>query len=155
MADQADSTEETIFTKIINGSVPSHKVYEDERTYAFMDIYPVKPGMVVVVSKTAVANFEDLTTEDAAALWATVQKVARTLRAAFPAKKKIAVQVEGLEVQHTHVKLFPIDSSEDFHSRQDTTIEPDHAALAAMAQKLQLSLHPPDSVSRPGNFAQN
>lgn len=130
---------ETIFTKIINGDIPSHRVYEDDRTLAFMDIYPIQPGMVVVVSKTPVDNFEDLDPEDYQALWSAVQKIAKKMRLVFPEKKKIAIQVEGLDVPHAHVKMFPIDSGAEFHAKQDSSGDPDHDALAKMAQKIQLN----------------
>lgn len=128
--------EATIFTKIVRGEIPSHKVYEDDRTYAFMDIAPVQPGMVVVVTKAQVDNFEDLDDEDYAALWAAVKIIAHRLRKAFPDKKKIGVQVEGLEVAHVHVKMFPIDTGEEFRAKASHDQEPDHAALAALAERL-------------------
>jgi histidine triad (HIT) family protein len=131
------ASSDTIFTKIINGEIPCHKVYEDEKTFAFMDIYPIQPGMVLVISKTPVDNFEDLNTEDYQALWSTVQRVAKKLRHVYPAKKKIGVQVEGMDVPHVHVKLLPIDSGAEFRAAQDTSREPDHATLADIAQKLR------------------
>ncbi len=130
---------DSLFTKIIKGEIPSHKLYEDDRTYALMDIYPVRPGMALVVTKAQVENIEDLSDEDFAALWDTVKKLARKQREVFPEAKKIAIQVEGLDVPHVHVKLFPIDSADDFRSLPDTSREPDHAALAEMAKKLQLA----------------
>ncbi len=134
-----ESQVDSIFTKIIKGEIPSHKVFEDDKTYAFMDIYPVQPGMVLVVSKTQVDNLEDLNDTEAAALWAAVHVMAKKLRATFPDKKKIAVQVEGLDVPHVHVKLFPFDTNAEFHAAQDTAKEPDHAMLAELARKIQLA----------------
>lgn len=128
--------EDSVFTKIIKGEIPCHKVHEDDLTIAFMDISPVQPGMVLVVPKSQVDNFEDLEDEHYSALWATVKQVARSLRANFPDKKKIAVQVEGLDVAHAHVKLFPIDNAADFRALPSGSDEPDHAALAEMANKL-------------------
>ena len=69
--------EDSIFTKIIKGEIPSHKIYEDERTLAFVDINPIQPGQVVVVSKAQVDSFMDLADEDYSALWQTVRNVAR------------------------------------------------------------------------------
>lgn len=131
--------EDSIFTRIIKGELPSHKVYEDDRVLAFMDIHPVRPGMVVVVPKNQLSNFEDLPTKDYHALWDAVQKVARKLRQVFPDKKKICVQVEGLDVDHAHVKLYPINTGEEFRDVADDSLEPDHAALAELAQKLRIS----------------
>ena len=126
----------TIFTKIIAGEIPCHKVHEDDKILVFMDILPVQPGMVLVVPKAEVDNFEDLSDEDYQALWATVKKVAKKMRQVFPAKKKIAVQVEGLDVAHVHVKMFPIDSGAEFHAKPNLGNESDHALLTEMATKL-------------------
>jgi histidine triad (HIT) family protein len=131
-----DSTEDSIFSKIIRGEIPCHKVYEDDKTFAFLDIHPVQPGMTLVVTKTQAETFLDLSDEDYIALWQAVKKVAQKLKAAFPAKSKIGIQVEGLDVPHVHVKLIPIDSGDEFRAKPDMDAEPDHDALAALAQKL-------------------
>jgi len=128
---------ETIFTKIIRGDIPCHKVYEDERTFAFLDIHPVQPGMVLVVTKTPAETFLELSEQDAAALWSTVRRVGELLRQAYPAKKRIAVQIEGLDVPHVHVKLFPIDSGQEFRA-EPPSAEPDHEELARVAKKLRI-----------------
>jgi|JI6StandDraft_1071083.scaffolds.fasta_scaffold08657_3 histidine triad (HIT) family protein len=126
---------ETIFSKIIRGEIPCHKVYEDDRTFVFLDIHPVQPGMLLVVTKTPAETFLDLDATDAAALWQTVRRMARRLKLAFPDKKRIGVQIEGLDVPHVHVKLFPIDSGKQFRA-EPPSAEPDHPALAALAEKL-------------------
>jgi histidine triad (HIT) family protein len=131
--------EESVFTKIVKGDIPAHKIYEDDRTMAFLDIHPVQPGMTLVISKKQVENFEDLDPADYRALWETVQKVARRLREAFPDRKKIAVQVEGLDVAHAHVKLFPIDKAEDFRMLPDFSKQADHETLAKLAERLRFS----------------
>lgn len=128
--------EPSIFTKIIRGEIPCHKVYEDDKTFAFLDIHPVQPGMTLVISKTQAPTFLDLSDEDYAALWGTVKKVAQRLQQAFPAKAKIGIQVEGLDVPHVHVKLIPIDTGEEFRAPPDMNAEPDHAALAELAKTL-------------------
>ena len=98
--------QESIFTKIIKGEIPCHKVYEDERTFAFMDIHPIQPGHVLVISKTQVGNFYELDEADYTALFATVQKIAKKLKQVFPEKARIGVMIEWLEVDHVHVMLF-------------------------------------------------
>lgn len=128
--------QDSIFTKIIKGEIPSHKVYEDDKTYAFLDIHPVQEGMVLVVPKVQVAEFMDLDDEDYMALWQTVKKVARRLQEMYPNKRRIGLQVEGLDVDHVHVKLFPIDTGDEFRAVADPNAEPDHAALAELAKKL-------------------
>lgn len=127
----------TIFTRIINGEIPSHKVYEDDKTYAFLDIYPVQPGMTLVVTKKPVEDFTELSPEDLAAWMNAVQKVARRMKEVFPEKRRIGLQVEGLDVPHVHAKLFPIDTGPEFRAEPDRSVEPDHEALAKMAEKLR------------------
>ncbi len=131
-----EGMEDSVFTKIIKGEIPCHKVYEDDKTIAFLDINPVQPGMTLVVSKRQVSNFYELPDDEYQALWATVKKVSLKLKEVFPNKKRVGVQVEGLDVDHVHVKLFPIDTATDYRSIPDETAEPDHAALADMAKRL-------------------
>jgi len=127
---------DTIFTKIIKGEIPCHKIYEDDKTLAFLDIHPVQPGMTLVISKTQAETFMDLSDEDYQALWRSVKKVAERLHQAFPDKKRIGVQVEGLDVPHVHVKLIPVNTGSEFRTQPDMTTEPDHSTLAALAKKL-------------------
>lgn len=129
---------DSIFTKIIRGEIPAHKIYEDDKSIAFLDIHPVQPGMTLVVPKNPVSNFYELETEDYQALWNTVQKVSKKMRTVFPDKKRIGIQVEGLDVDHAHVKIFPINSGEEFRTKPNFDAEPDHAALAALAEKLAI-----------------
>ena len=124
---------DSIFTKIIKGEIPCHKVYEDEKTFAFLDIHPIQPGHVLVVSKNPAPTAWDLPDEDYAALMETVKKIAQRLRQAFPDKKRIGVMIEGLEVAHTHVKVFPVSTGDEFRHVQDLSTEPDHTALAELA----------------------
>lgn len=128
--------EDSIFTKIIKGEIPCHKVYEDEKTFAFLDIHPVQPGHTLVVTKVQAETYFDLSDEDYQALWNAVRTVAARLRDAYPEKKRIGIQVEGLDVPHVHVKLIPINSGEEFRKPPDMSAEPDHAVLAEIAKKL-------------------
>lgn len=132
-----ETKEDSIFTKIIHGDIPCHKIYEDERTIAFLDIYPVQEGQVVIATKVQVANFLDLEPEDSAALWHAINLVGAKLRAEFPSKKRIGLMIEGLDVDHAHAKLFPIDTGDEFRAEPPTS-EPDHEALAVLAKKLML-----------------
>ncbi len=112
--------EDSIFTKIIKGEVPSVKLYEDAKTYAFMDIQPIQPGQVVVVPKTQVPYVWDLTDEDYQALMATVQTIGKKQRAAFRAKERVGIKIEGLGVQnHAHVKIFPFTTGAEYHHNPD------------------------------------
>jgi len=80
--------QDSIFTSIIKGEIPCHKVYEDDRTLAFLDIHPVQPGMTLVISKIQVSSFLDLSDDDYRALWESVRKVAQKLHETFPAKAR-------------------------------------------------------------------
>jgi len=125
---------DSIFTKIIRGEIPSHKVHEDDKTYAFMDIHPIQPGQVVVVPKKQVEFVWDLDAETYQAVMAVGQTVAQRLKTIFP-DKVIGMQIEGLEVPHAHLKIFPFKTAADFHHAPDPN-DPDHAALAELAKKL-------------------
>ena len=127
--------EPSIFTKIINGDIPCHKVYEDDSTFAFMDIEPIQPGMVLVIPKEQIDNFEDMSDDLVCDVMLTAKKIMKALRRVYPNKKKIGVQIEGLEVPHTHIKLIPIDTGAECHARPNKDI--DNAELAELAEKIK------------------
>ncbi len=132
--------EPSIFTKIINGEIPCHKVYEDEQTIAFMDIYPIQEGMVVVVPKQQIPNFEDLPSEVAHAVMNTTQKVMKALRTTYQGKKKICVHIAGFNTpDHAHLTVFPADTGEEFLSHSPTE-QADAEELTKIAQKIRENL---------------
>lgn len=129
--------QDSIFTKIIKGEIPCHKVYEDDRTLAFLDIHPVQPGHVLVVPKVQVEFVWDLEPADYQAVMATVQKVAQRLREAMGAPY-VGEMVVGTDVPHAHVHLVPFTESHELQRVLNVNeSEPDHEALAQVAQKLQ------------------
>jgi histidine triad (HIT) family protein len=129
--------QDSIFTKIIKGEIPCHKVYEDEKSLVILDIHPIQEGQVLVVPKAQVGFVWDLSPDDYHAVMDTVQKVGQRLREVFPEKARIGVIIEGLDVgDHAHVKVFPFDDDNEFRHRPDPSAEPDHTALAALAQKI-------------------
>jgi histidine triad (HIT) family protein len=129
--------QDSIFTKIIKGEIPSHKVYEDDRTLAFLDIHPIQPGQVVVVPKVQVGFVWDLEESDYTALMSTVQKVGRRLREVFADKKRVGVMIVGADVvDHAHVVVLPFDNFDEYRSKPTET-EPDHAKLAELAERLR------------------
>jgi histidine triad (HIT) family protein len=130
--------EDSLFTKIIKGEIPCHKVYEDESTLAFLDIYPAMPGHTLVVPKQQVPTVWDLEDTDYASLMATVSKVAKHLRELLP-QQYIGVKIVGIDVPHAHVHLIPFDTAEEYARPNDMTAEPDHGLLAEMAKKLRLA----------------
>lgn len=129
--------QESIFTKIINGELPSHKVYEDDKTLAFLDINPVQPGHVLVVPKNQVEFVWDLDSEDYQALMDTVKVVALHMRKVLLVPY-IGQQIVGEEVPHAHVHLIPFRTVSEFRNIPDKSLPPDHEALASMAEKLKL-----------------
>ncbi len=106
----------TIFSKIAAGEIPSYKCAENDRFYAFLDINPVKKGHTLVVPRKEVDYIFDMSDNDLAAFEVFTKKVAVALRKAFPCKK-VAQVVLGLDVNHAHIHLIPIDSEADvdFH----------------------------------------
>jgi histidine triad (HIT) family protein len=127
--------EDSIFTKIIRGEIPSHKVYEDENTLAFLDIHPVQPGHTLVVPKKQVEFVWDLEQADYSALMLTVRKVAQRIRDVME-PPNVGEMVVGVDVPHAHVHLIPFTESADLRVQPDLSAEPDHPALAEIAKKL-------------------
>jgi len=129
----------SIFTRIINGEIPAHKVYEDDKTLAFMDIHPVAEGHVLVVSKTQAEFVWDLDDSDYNALMHTVQKVGQRLRAVID-KPYIGQMVIGTDVPHAHVHVIPFAQTHELKRTLDSaTSEPDHGALAEIADRIRFS----------------
>ena len=102
----------TIFSKIIAGEIPSYKVAEDERFYAFLDINPLAKGHTLVVPKREVDYIYDLTDEELAAMHVFAKHVALAIQKAFPCKK-VGEAVIGLEVPHAHIHLIPMQKESD------------------------------------------
>jgi histidine triad (HIT) family protein len=127
--------QDSLFTKIIKGEIPSHKIYEDEKTLAFLSIYPSVEGHTLVIPKTQVETLWDLNSEDYLAVMETTQKVARRLRDVLDVER-VGEKVIGLDVPHAHVHLVPFTAPEEYYAKE-TTDEPDHAALAAIAERLK------------------
>jgi histidine triad (HIT) family protein len=125
----------SLFTKIINGDIPSHKIYEDERTFAFLDISPIQPGHTLVVPKKQVEFVWDLDDESYTALQRSVKRIALHLRETLGVPY-VGEQIVGIDVPHAHIHLIPFTSVEEFRRLPDSNSEPDHQQLVAMAEKL-------------------
>lgn len=126
---------DTIFTKIIKGEIPCHKLYEDDHTLAFLDIHPAQSGHTLIIPKKQIEFVWDLDDEDYKAVMNTAKKVARHLREVL-GTKYVGERIVGVDVPHAHVQLIPFNTVDEFKAPQDMDTEPDHDALAAMAQKL-------------------
>jgi histidine triad (HIT) family protein len=127
--------EDSIFTKIINGEIPSHKIYEDEHVLAFLDIHPVTPGHTLVIPKKQIEFVWDLDDETYVTLTLAARKIARHLREILDSEY-IGEQIIGVDVPHAHIHLIPFTHAVDFHTEADQSLEPDHEALAKMAKLL-------------------
>ena len=124
----------TIFTKILNGEIPCHKVLEDDQFLAFLDIRPINPGHTLVIPKKEVDYFFDVDDKLLAEMIVFAKKAARMIKKAVECKK-VGVMVAGLEVPHAHIHLVPIHAVLDlnFANAKPTPQE----ELAKVAQKIR------------------
>ena len=97
----------SIFSKIIAGEIPCYKIYEDEKTFAFLDIHPETPGHTLVVPKNEVDKIYDLPMEDYLAVMRTVKMLAKRMEEVFG--KRTLLKVIGTDVPHAHVHLVSFD----------------------------------------------
>jgi histidine triad (HIT) family protein len=104
----------TIFSKIIKGEIPGYKIAEDQDFYAFLDVYPLKHGHVLVVPKEEIDKFFDMDRELLSRMLVFAQPIAKAIEKAFPCKR-CGISVIGLEVPHAHMHLVPINSADDLN----------------------------------------
>lgn len=102
----------TIFSKIVAGELPSYKIAEDDRFFAFLDINPLVKGHTLVVPKKEIDYIFDLEDNDLAAMHIFAKKIALAIEKAIPCKR-IGIAVMGLEVPHAHIHLIPIQKESD------------------------------------------
>jgi len=108
----------TIFSKIVKGDIPSYKIAEDERFFAFLDINPVMKGHTLVIPKRENDYLFALDDEELAAMMVFAKKVAKAIEKAVPCKR-IGVAVIGLEVPHAHIHLIPITQEGDMDFKKE------------------------------------
>ncbi len=128
----------TIFTKIINGEIPSHKIAEDDRYLAFLDVNPVAEGHTLVIPKAEVDYLFNLDDETYTGLMLFAKKVAGALPQAVPCLR-VGVAVIGLEVPHTHVHLVPLNTMQDINFSKPK-LKPGQDELSATAEKIRSKL---------------
>ena len=104
----------TIFSKIIAGEIPSYKVAENDRFFAFLDIFPLRAGHTLVVPKVETDKFFDLSDEYLSEILLFARPIASAIESAFPCDR-CGISVVGLEVPHAHLHLIPIDSADDLN----------------------------------------
>jgi histidine triad (HIT) family protein len=107
----------TIFSKIIAGEIPSYKIAENEKFFAFLDIFPLRQGHVLVIPKTEVDNLFDLGDDFLADMLVFARPIAKAIEKAFRCNR-CGISVIGLEVPHAHMHLLPINSSNDLNFTQ-------------------------------------
>jgi len=102
----------SIFTKIINGEIPSYKIAEDENYFAFLDINPLKKGHTLVIPKKEVDYLFDIDEETLAGMMKFSKKIAKAIDKSIDCKR-VGVVVLGMEVPHAHIHLIPLDKESD------------------------------------------
>ena len=129
----------TIFSRIAAAEIPSYKVAENDKCYAFLDINPVKAGHTLVIPKKEVDYLFDLADEDYAELQLFAKKVAAAMKEALGCKR-VGVAVIGLEVPHAHIHLIPIDKESDMDfkaPKKEVSAEEMQRLANAIKEKMQ------------------
>ena len=132
----SESNMDCLFCKIIAGTIPCHKVWEDEHHLAFLDINPIREGHTLVVPKTHAPYLFDLEDGNYQSLMAASKTVAARLKEAFQVPR-VGVAVEGFAVDHVHVHLIPLTSAGQLDPTQAKPA--DQAELAKLAESISSS----------------
>ena len=127
----------TIFSRIIKGEIPSVKILEDERYFAFLDINPINPGHTLVVPKLEVDSLWDASPEMLAGMLPFAQKVAKAIQAVTGCAR-VGVLVAGFQVPHAHIHLVPIEGEGELTFSRARPAQPE--ALRAMGQNIREKL---------------
>jgi len=130
----------SIFTKIIAGEIPSYKIAESEHFFAFLDIYPLREGHVLVIPKVEVDKLFDLPADYLSQMLVFAQPIARAIEEAFQCNR-CGISVIGIEVPHAHMHLIPINSANDLNFTQPKLKLSDEQ-LKEIQQKILAQLNP-------------
>ena len=128
----------SIFSKIISGEIPCHKVAENETCIAFLDISPLAIGHTLVIPKREVDRYFDLTDEEIASINIFAKVVSTAIESVIPCKR-IGVAVIGLEVPHAHIHLIPLNSVEDINFEREK-LELSQEVLSDTARQIREAL---------------
>ena len=104
----------TIFSKIIQGEIPSYKIAENEKFYAFLDIFPLQKGHTLIVPKIEVDKIFDVPDAYLMELMQFAKPIAKAIEASFPCNR-VSMMTVGLEVPHAHIHLIPINAADDIN----------------------------------------
>ena len=127
----------SVFTLIMEGKIPGHFVYEDDKAIAILTIQPIREGHVLVIPREEIDQWSDLPVDLAAHLMTVSHKIANAMKAIFTCTR-IGVMIAGLEVPHTHIHLVPIDSMDDLNFAFAKNANQD--ALKNTAEKIRTAL---------------
>lgn len=127
----------SVFSLIMEGTIPGHFVWRDESCVAIMTIQPIRSGHVLVIPREEIDQWSDLPVETANHLMAVSHKIANAMKKVFPAKR-IGLMIAGLEVPHTHIHLVPMDSMDDLSFAFARNAE--QQELADAARRIQEAL---------------
>jgi histidine triad (HIT) family protein len=125
----------SIFTKIVDGEIPCYKISENEKFLAFLDVFPLVHGHILVIPKKEVDYIFDIDDTDLAAMMVFAKQVAKAQKAAVVCKR-IGIAVIGLEVPHAHIHLIPMNTVNDINFAQ-SKISPTPTELSEMAEKIR------------------
>lgn len=115
----------TIFSKIIAGEIPSYKISENEKFYAFLDIFPLVKGHVLIVPKVETDQFFDLSADYLSEILLFARPIAKSIERTFDCNR-CGISVLGLEVPHAHLHLIPINHADDMNfTREKLKLSPD------------------------------
>jgi len=127
--------EPSIFTRIINGEISCHKIYEDDRVIAILDAHPIFEGHTLVIPKIQVDHIWDLSDDDYDYLWKISKKIGKHIHQVINCPR-VGVVVEGFGVPHTHVHLIPIYERNDLQRPEKLVLTDEQ--LAATAARLKM-----------------
>lgn len=128
----------SLFSKIVSGEIPSYKIAENDKFLAFLDVFPLVHGHVLVIPKKETDYIFDIEDAELSEMIVFAKSVAKALRKAVPCKR-IGVSVIGLEVPHAHIHLVPMNTSNDVNFTREK-LKPSSEELTAMAEKIRSNL---------------
>jgi histidine triad (HIT) family protein len=130
----------TLFSKIVSGEIPSYKIAENDRFFAFLDIFPLRHGHTLVVPKLEVDRFFDVPDDYLAGILLFARPIARAIEQSFDCDR-CGLAVIGLEVPHAHLHLVPINQADDLNFTRPK-LKPTPEQLRSAQEKILRHLHP-------------
>jgi histidine triad (HIT) family protein len=125
----------SLFSKIVTGEIPCYKIAESDLFLAFLDVFPLREGHVLVVPKVEVDKLFDLSDEYLSAMLVFAKPIAQAIEKAFPCKR-CGISVIGLEVPHAHMHLLPINTSNDLNFAQSGKQKTGDEQLRSVQERL-------------------